>query len=131
MHNAIPSIFLPLLVEVLEKGGVRFALGGGSVSITRLHTDLENALALWLSQRSYEGALCPVPTRPGSTGQGRPLLRACSTQAPGGEWRGMSQSLLSHTCLPRQEKRPLRAQHQKRNAAHEAAKGGTVLSLLF
>lgn len=41
MHNAIPSIFLPLLVEVLEKGGVRFALGGGSVSITRLHTDLK------------------------------------------------------------------------------------------
>lgn len=29
MHNAIPGIFLPLLVEVLEKGGVRVAWGVG------------------------------------------------------------------------------------------------------
>lgn len=51
MHNAIPSIFLPLLVKVLEKGGVRFALGGGAGTVTRMHTDLDKALALWLSQR--------------------------------------------------------------------------------
>lgn len=38
MHNAIPSIFLPLLVEVLEKGGVPFASGGGAAAVARMHT---------------------------------------------------------------------------------------------
>lgn len=125
MHNAIPSIFLPLLVEVLEKGGVRFASGGGTVTVTRTHTDLENALALWLSQRSHRGELS-ILHLPTGYRRTRPiaedLLHAGARRERGERARACS---LTRAFPGKRE-----AQHQRRNA-HGAVQGGTVISLFI